>query len=347
LGHKIHIIDSEKAPFIQKMFELYSSGNYTVKSLMEVMYKEGLRNRVGKQVGKSRMYDLLTDPFYCGFLRWKSETHKGMQEPLISKELFDTVQKKLNRVGKTLQVKKHLPVFKAKMKCGECSGTITWEIQKGHWYGHCNHYKDCGQKIWWRQEKVEEKLFPLFDNIAPRNERILGILEKALKETHADEIDYHAAAFNQLTRELDISQKRLEALYDDKIDQKISGEFYEKKFKEYTSTKESSLEALQKLNDGNTKYYQAGFAIHELASRASEIYLSENTHVEDKRLLLSKIFSNLELEADNIRPNYTLAFEFLRDWMPKINSTFEPIENGSTEPFSEENIYSHPILLRE
>lgn len=345
-GHKIHIIDEEKAPFIRKMFELYSTGNYTVKSLVTAMYAEGLRSRVGKEVGKSRMYDLLSDPFYCGYLRWKGEVHKGMQEALISKELFDTVQKKLNRKDVTLQVKKHLPVFKAKMTCGECNGTVTWEIQKGHWYGHCNHYKECGQKVWWRQEKVEEKLFPLFDKVAPRSERVLRILEKALKETHADEVDYHTASYNQFTKELETAQKRLEAIYEDKIDQKISAEFYEKKFKEYTQTKDGALESLQKLNEGNTKYYQAGYAIHELANRASEIYQSTNATTEQKRLLLSKIFSNLELEPDNIRPNYTLAFQFLLEWMPKVNDTFEPENGGLYKEQEATFVTSHPVLLR-
>ena len=32
--------------------------------------------------------------------------------------------------------------------------------------------------------------------------------------------------------------------------------------------------------------------------------------------------------------------------MPRVNDTFEPIENGSTEPFSEEITLAHPVLLR-
>jgi site-specific DNA recombinase len=344
-GHKIHIIDETKAPFIRKMFELYSTGNYSVKALVEVMYKEGLRNRTEKKVGKSRMYDLLSDPFYCGGMHWKGELHKGLQEPLISKELFNTVQQKLNRKA-GIQFKKHLPVFKAKMTCSECGGTVTWEIQKEHWYGHCNHYKACSQRVWRRQEAVEDALFPLFDKVAPRTERVLRILEKAIKESHATEIDYHTTVFNQLTREYETAQKRLEAIYEDKIDQKITSEFYEKKFKEYTVMKELALQALSELEEGSTKYYQAGYAIHELAAHAADIYKSPKATVEQKRLLLSKIFSNLELEPDNIRPNYTLAFQFLLEWMPKLNDTFEPVNGGLTEPYNEQEMLAHPALLR-
>jgi len=40
-GHKIHIIDEEKAPLVKKIFELYSSGNYSLNELVRVIYKEG------------------------------------------------------------------------------------------------------------------------------------------------------------------------------------------------------------------------------------------------------------------------------------------------------------------
>jgi site-specific DNA recombinase len=345
-GHKTHIIDKEKAPLIRKMFELYSTGNYSTLALVNFMYMEGLRNRVDKKVGKSRIYDLLSDPFYYGKMKWKGEIFDAEHEPLMSKDLFDLVQEKLNRKFKSPQYKKHLPVFKAKLECGECKGTVTWEIQKGHWYGHCNHYKNCGQKAWWREEKVENVLFPLFDNVAPKSERVLKILERALKESHVDEIQYHTASLNGITKTIETAQRRLEAIYEDKIDKKISPEFYIRKFEEYSKEKDEATAALKKLNEGNTKYYQVGFAIHELASKASLIYKSPKATVEDKRLLLSKIFSNLSLERENITPNYTLAFQFLKEWIPKLNNTFELLIQGSVKGKESTFVPSHPVLLR-
>jgi len=70
-------------------------------------------------------------------MKWIDQIMQGMHEPIITKELFNIVQGKLNRKFKIPQYRKHLPVFKAKMSCSECEGTVTWEIQKGHWYGHC------------------------------------------------------------------------------------------------------------------------------------------------------------------------------------------------------------------
>lgn len=346
-GKKIHVIDDEKAPFIRKMFEQYSTGNYSINALVALMHKEGLRNRENKQVGKSRMCDLLSDPFYIGKLRWKAEIYPGKHEPLISADLFNTVQGRLNRkLVNDLQFKKHNPVFKAKICCQECGGLITWETQKGHWYGHCSSYRKCSRKKYWRQERVEKALFPLFDKVAPKSRRILSILERAIKETHADEVDYYQASLTEIKRTLELNQRRLDAIYVDKIDGKITAEFYEKKFREYTKTVEEAEDALKRLNKGNADYYRAGYAIHELASRATDIYNSPKATVEEKRLLLSKIFSNLSINDEVLKPNYTLAFEFLSKWVPKLNEIFEPQENGSVKALTDEMMLAHPVLLR-
>jgi len=44
-GHKIPVLDREKAPLVEKMFELYASGNYSIDKLVERRFKEGLRTR--------------------------------------------------------------------------------------------------------------------------------------------------------------------------------------------------------------------------------------------------------------------------------------------------------------
>jgi DNA invertase Pin-like site-specific DNA recombinase len=345
-GHKIHIVDEDKAPFIKKMFELYSTGNYSTTALADVMYKDGLRTRADGKLGKSILYNLLSDPFYYGKMKWKEEIKQGNHEPIISKELFDLVQKKLNRKFKSPLYTKHLPVFKAKMTCEECGGTVTWEKQKGHWYGHCNHYrKECTQKTWWRQEKVEDQLLPLLEKMAPKGKKVLEVIEKALKEAHSDEIKYHTNSMAEINNTLSIAQRRLEAIYEDKIDGKITPEYYLKKFTEYNEQKEEATEALKRLNNGNAKYYEAGYALHELALKSYEIYKSPKATTEDRRLLLSKVFSNISLGACNIKPEYTPAFEFLTKWVPKLNDTFEPVNNGLNKRQKSTFVLSHPTWL--
>ena len=50
-------------------------------------------------------------------------------------------------------------------------------------------------------------------------------------------------------------------------------------------------------------------------------------------------------QQGRITPDYTLAFEFLTKWMPLVNSTFEPENNGSVKRQEEVFTSSHPVVL--
>ena len=325
-GHRIHVIDPTAAPVAQKMFELYATGNYSISTIASFVKESGVKTRAGRPIVKTRIHQLLSDPFYYGKIQWNDKLYPGKHDPLISKDLFDRVQQMLRRGTKAPAYQKHFPIFKGKILCGECGGTITWEVQKGHWYGHCNHHKPCTQKKYTKQRSVEDQLFGYFADVAPKNERVLQWLEKALKADHKDEVTLHAATKDNLLRDLERAEKRLEGLYEDKLDGKILPTFYERKSAEYAEQKEALLRQLEKLNKNQDEYYEAGYAIHELALKSREIYSSPKATTEEKRLLLSQIFSNLVINTDEIKPEYTLAFEFMSKWMPIVNNTFE-LEN--------------------
>ncbi len=342
-GHKIHVIDETKAPLIRKMFELYSTGNYSLKAITEIMQKEGLRNANGSKVCRSRIHELLSDPFYYGKMQWKGTLSQGKHDPLITQELFDAVQVKLARKTASPSYRKHLPVFKAMIDCAECGGLITWEIQKGNWYGHCNHHRQCSQKKYVRQNKVEEQLFPCFDKVAPANDEVLAVLEKALKEDHSDEVEYNDSKRKALNRIVANADRRAAAAYSDKIDGRMPANICLKVIEDSEREKKDALKSLKKLSEGMAMYYEAGFAIHELALQAKDIYLSPKATTEDKRLLLSQVFKSHTLRGAIMQPNYTLAFEFLHKWMPRVNPAYAKTKNLPLgEVFSDTRNFGHP-----
>lgn len=87
------------------------------------------------------------------------------------------------------------------------------------------------------------------------------------------------------------------------------------------------------------------FAIHELASRAKEIYLSPKAQTEDRRLLLSYAFSNLTLSQGKLEVKYTPAFEFLSKWVPTLNKDFEPQKTVDNKEQKTTSVASCPTLL--
>ncbi len=315
-GHKIHVIDEATAPAARKMFELYATGNYSTKTIVDVLYDAGLRSTTGGKVYKSRIAALLIDPFYIGKIHYNGAVHPGAHEPLITQDLFNAVHEKIGR-NSTPRYRKHLPVFKALIKCGECQGSVTWETHKGHWYGHCNKYRNCTQRTWTRQEKIEGQLLPYFEKILIKSDRLVEWIKQALSDSHTDEISYSSSVRSNLNSRYQIAQKRLEAIYDDKIDAKISEEFYKKKYEQYTKEKDEALAELKKLDTAGNNYYELGASIIDLAQRAREIYLHPKRTVADKRLLMTLIFSKLVLTNGDLDIGYSKAFELLATFIPK------------------------------
>lgn len=323
-GQKIHIVDERFAPYIKKAFELYATGNYSLNKLNNELYENGMRSKQGKRVSKSLLHQYLQNPFYIGYNRWKGQVTKGKQEPLVTEELFDRVQTLLGRNTNGAQYKKHSPLFQGLITCEVCSGSVTWQLQKGAFYGNCND-KTCegrGER-YLKNEDIEKEILPMLTTIAPRNKRVLDWLERALKESHKDEIDFSETKRTALNAEFEKLQKRIERLYEDKLDGVIDANDYQRRYKRYTAEQESVRKELDSVDEGSAKYYEAGFAIHELALKAEQIYHSKKATVDERRLLLSYVFSNITRNQLEIKADYTAAFEFLAEWMPRMNETFE------------------------
>src|SRR3989344_2693909 len=100
-------VDQTKAPRIRKLFELYSTGNYTFESLANWCRENKLRGFWDKEFSISSVHRTLQNIFYLGLMKYKGELHEGAHEPIISKKLFDKCQEVLKDRGKPQKVKKH------------------------------------------------------------------------------------------------------------------------------------------------------------------------------------------------------------------------------------------------
>ena len=101
-----------------------------------------------------------------------------------------------------------------------------------------------------------------------------------------------------------------------------------------------------KLEDRVDNYYQIGVDIHELAFNASKLYYAREATFDDKRTLINRIFMNLVLHKDKeLEVKYTPAFEFLSEWIPKLNATSELLKQGEDYRKTGSLEPAHPALL--
>ena len=320
-GKRIHIIDSGKASYIKKIFKLYVSENYSIQNLCNKMYKDGLRSKNGVRIVKPKMYSILTNPFYTGKFKWGEKIHQGKHEPLITEETFNKVQNILSSKSSTVTTKRNF-LFKGMMRCSECGGVISWEEHKGFVYGHCNHYRKCSQKIWSKEPNVEKQLEQAFSKLKIDNPRIAKWILKALKESHSDEIEYHLSKKNELNKRLDQVQKRIEMLYDDKLDRVIDADFFERKNLRLLEDKEQVLKEIGKLSKTNKKYYQDSIDVYKLSQNAHETYRKANK--DSKRNLLKLAFGELLLDEGKLQYSYSKTFELLQKAVSTTNSSKIP-----------------------
>ncbi|MCB9805591.1 recombinase zinc beta ribbon domain-containing protein [Candidatus Nomurabacteria bacterium] len=251
---------------------------------------------------------MLKEPFYYGAMRWNDQVYSGRHEPLITKELFDKVQNLLTR-KKVPHYKSHSFMFRKLLTCGECEGTITGEIQKGIIYYHCNHYRKCSQKAYAPEKVVEEQIMGVFKFFESITEKEAEQIKSKIRQNHAQEIEYKEKALDGLNNRYKALQKRLDVLYNDRLDERISLNMWEIKNKEIVGEQEEIQNQIKKMKTEEAKYFEIWLNILDLARRAREIY--EKRSPEEKRLLLNYIFSNLTLKDKKVIYSLTKPVEVL------------------------------------
>lgn len=305
-GHKAHVPDEHTAPAIKKMLEMYATGNHSMSALVAYAKQEGLRTKGGKSPVKSHVEKILKDPFYYGAIRWNGQLQdiRGIHEPLITKEVFDRIQEV--RSGKSApHFQRHAFQFRKMFKCGECKGTITAEIQKGIIYYHCNHYKECSQKRYTPEEQIEQKLFGVFKFFETITEAEAERIKAKIKKNHVQEIEYKEKTIKTLNERYGALQRRLDNLYNDRLDEKISVGFWQEKHKAITEEQAALQDKLSQLKSEEAKYFEIWLNILDLARRAGEIYRKRSP--EQRRQLLRHLFSNLALTDEEVKYDYKKA----------------------------------------
>src|SRR5262249_47553246 len=89
--------DPNRAPLVREAFELFASGRYvTADAVLKIVTAMGLTTRKGNPVKPQTFSRMLKNPIYVGWVVSKKAQGRGLHQPLISEEIFDAVQLRLN-----------------------------------------------------------------------------------------------------------------------------------------------------------------------------------------------------------------------------------------------------------
>lgn len=134
------VVDATTA-LVKLAFELYDTGNYSIKRLCEELKTKASRTAWENRYLKATHY-MLRDKFYIGIMTWLG---KRISWQLSNLSLMRTLRERAIEIesGTTPRVEKreNLTLLKGKVHCAKCGGVISCMAQKGHWYGECKSNK--------------------------------------------------------------------------------------------------------------------------------------------------------------------------------------------------------------
>ncbi|PIZ64860.1 hypothetical protein COU87_00430 [Candidatus Roizmanbacteria bacterium CG10_big_fil_rev_8_21_14_0_10_39_12] len=153
------IPDPERSHYIQEIFHLYSTLNYSLRVIANTMFEKGLRSRRGCKVSRSSINILLRNPEYTGVIRRKGIIYEGTHQPLVEKTEFQRVQDILD--GKCTGKKRtHEFMYRGYLFCEVCGCQYTASLKKERYsYYYCTNGKGlCDQHKTYLPEDSAKKL---------------------------------------------------------------------------------------------------------------------------------------------------------------------------------------------
>ena len=307
--------DPIRSPFIIKAFELYSTGNYSLSTLAKRLKEMGLRGNGGglKPVGVALIHHCLKNPFYYGMMNYKGNLYPHKYNPLISKDLFDLVERRLNGYHKKPFAYASKPyAFRGLIKCADeaCGCTIGAETHKGHNYYSCSNYRKIhAERLYIREEDLFKQVNKTIAGLQMPDEKIKETVDK-LKKINKAKNDFYADNISNLRKEHDQIEKRISNAFDmlADADGSITKEIFNSKLKEWKE-KQAELEAkmVQYTNADESFYLNANILLHAV-KKASQVF--EGSEPATKRQILNFLLQNLKLDGKKL--NFELKTPFDR-----------------------------------
>ncbi len=318
----IVIPDESNAHIPIKMFEYYSTGLYSIETILKkIRSEENIcpdrfpQSSKLKNISNSSIQRILRNPMYYGDFYWKGKIYHGQHPPLISKELWDKVQIMLDRFKNKEMLSKYNTqefIFKGILVCGECgrtiSGTRKTNGNKEYVYYNCTkHMTNCSQKPIKEAELIEQLSTDLRNLIIPDDvaEQIAEDLKDSLKMKR----QYEDATKERLIQEKNKLDRNLSLLYEDRLNGRITLDFYDHKANECQNKIENIELKLSKYTQADFDYYRTGSIILEIAKKAEFLY--QNADFEEKKKIVNFLFSKSQVKDKKLLITYKKPFDMI------------------------------------
>ena len=326
-GRSNIIIDKDRAFFIKRAFEDYSTGNYSMSGITRRLKDYGLRSNTKRNdsLHKSQIHHILNNPFYYGNMRIKNDLYPHGHKPIIDKSLFDKCQEVRERSSKkTFKYSTKPFVFKGLIRCAHCGCMVSTDKKKDKSnYLFCPKYKGECDSIRIKEEEIVEQINNILKKLVIP-EKVLEEMARHLKYSNENKEQFQKAQKKIIYIEDNKSQLILEGLLNKRLDKSIAQDEYDKKAIGLKKRQYELNDQLKKISEADENYSMTIVSLLNICSRAPELF--ESSRVEQKRELIDLLFSNLQLRGKRLeyklkKPFATLVdMDFSLNWLETEDS---------------------------
>ena len=250
------VIDEEQAEMVRELFELYATGQYSMKQIETIFWQKGYRNHNGNKIAHTTMSNMIANPKYKGYyvgnkvrvidmfskkqkflppeewVMFKDETGE-IVPAIVSEELWDRANEVLKRRSDDVKSRQgicnHQNLLTGKLFCTHC-GAAYYRRESKDKQGNKNSKWVCSGKIKNGADSCpsfpiyEEEIKPLLFEVFQETEvNVTALIEEYMEMYRSlDEDNQIPKQIAQQKERLDLAQKKKSKLLEYNVTGQLS-----------------------------------------------------------------------------------------------------------------------------
>ena len=222
------VIDETEVPMVRELFELYATGEYSMKQLETLFWDKGYRNHNGKKIAHTTMSNIISNPKYKGYyvgnkvkvvdmftkkqkflppeewVMFKDETGE-IVPAIVPEEIWDAANAVLKKRSEDVKARQgvcnHANLLTGKLWCTEC-GQPYYRRESEDKSGRKNSKWLCSGKI--KNGADSCRSFAIYES------EIKPLLFEVFRDTSADAdamVEKYIRMYNELTQHGSLRKK--------------------------------------------------------------------------------------------------------------------------------------------
>ncbi len=336
---------------LRKIFDLALTNDYSIFELCRMANSMGVRNSKGMPISRTRMYEVLQNPFYAGRFIYRGILHQGAHQPMLTEAEFDLIQDFVATRSHP-RVTLSEAVFNGFIKCGFCNYMITNEFKKKNYksglVGKFNYYR-CSQmrlngcrQPYVRVEKLNKQVSD-FLSLIKLSPKFVGWAMRELNRTNVEVKQLRESKYQALKSAYEGSQVRIQNLFNLKISpdnvnqEMITDTEYKEQRQKLLIERESIRQQMQQMDEFVDDFDDLTVKTFDFTVRALDKW--EHGSFEDQRMILSTIGAGMVLKEGQLNIEPRTPFLMIKNALEKVR--VEPKKDDRLASYNNTNDYTN------